>query len=141
LNLEALVDCLVEIGVLSIPKCPLVPMENARRTSSIIESSPIDYGKSSTAEHQELFRIFVENVQPVTSFIEAELFELIENHGSELVMNAIKEAIDYNKRNIAYIRKVLVSWDVAGGKTQPLKNSGFYSKAFRSKTETTGNRR
>jgi DnaD/phage-associated family protein len=66
-------------------------------------------------ETHHVLRLFKDNIQRVTPQVKALLSSLIESYGEIWVQEAIKEAINHNHLNLAYIRKILETWRENGG--------------------------
>lgn len=63
----------------------------------------------------EAFRIYANNIHPVSSEIEKDrLLDLINHYGDEWVCKAIERAVMRNKRNLGYIIGILRRWDSEG---------------------------
>ena len=63
----------------------------------------------------EAFRIYANNIHPVSSEIEKDrLLDLIDHYGDEWVCKAIERAVMRNKRNLGYIIGILRRWDSEG---------------------------
>ena len=62
----------------------------------------------------EVFRIFEQEIQPLTPMIAEELNELELEHTAHWVIAAIKEASTNGKRSLAYFKAILNRWKVEG---------------------------
>lgn len=63
----------------------------------------------------EAFRIYANNIHPVSSEIEKDrLLDLIDHYGDEWVCKAIERAVMRNKRNLGYIIGILRRWETEG---------------------------
>jgi DnaD/phage-associated family protein len=61
-------------------------------------------------ELQKLLNDFQENIGMLTGMAQEVICRLTEQHGSDRVRDAIQEAVIYEKRSLAYIRRVLEAW-------------------------------
>lgn len=68
--------------------------------------------KDSTAA--EVFKTFQENIHEPSSLEIEKLSDWVDDLGSDIVVEAIKEAVNYDKRSMGYINAVLNSWFKCG---------------------------
>src|SRR5690606_19198371 len=61
-------------------------------------------------ELQKLLNDFQENIGAVTGMAQEILGQLAERHGVDGVRDAIREAVIYEKRSLAYVRRVVEAW-------------------------------
>jgi DnaD/phage-associated family protein len=82
--------------------------ENGRTRARAREaaSTPV----TADPEQQKLLNDFQENIGMLTAMAQEVLCQLAEQHGADWVRDAIKEAVIYEKRSLAYIRRVLEAW-------------------------------
>jgi DnaD/phage-associated family protein len=69
-------------------------------------------------EMQKLLNDFQENIGTLTGMAQKVLCQLAEQHGTDRVRDAIQEAVIYEKRSLAYIRRVLDAWRRNGRSTE-----------------------
>lgn len=75
----------------------------------------VDVVKDAPTAPYEAFRIYANNIHPVSSEIEKDrLLDLIDHYGDEWVCKAIERAVMRNKRNLGYIIGILRRWDSEG---------------------------
>lgn len=55
----------------------------------------------------ELFRFYEDNFGKLTEYTTTELLSLKEEYSTDKLMEAMKECVNYNGRNLAYLKKVL----------------------------------
>ncbi len=72
---------------------------------------------TTTTTDSQISKLFDENIQRLTPYLERRLLNLIEKYSAEWVLDAVKEAINFNHTNLAYISKILETWEINGGKT------------------------
>jgi DnaD/phage-associated family protein len=79
-------------------------------------------------ELQKLLNRFQENIGTLTGIAQEVLCQLAEKYGVDWVHDAIQEAVIYEKRSLAYIRRVLEAWKrnghVTGEQTPPQQDGG-----------------
>jgi DnaD/phage-associated family protein len=68
-------------------------------------------------ELQKLLNDFRENIGTLTGMVHEVICELAERHGMDQVRDAIREAVIYEKRSLAYVRRVLEAWRSNGRRT------------------------
>lgn len=93
-------------------------MENPTRENAqaIPETNPEITDLTTATTEFQVFQLFDENIQKVTPYIRKKLVSLIETYSAKSVLDAVKESIDFNHRNLAYITKILETWRTNGGK-------------------------
>ncbi len=75
----------------------------------------VDVVKDPATTPYEAFRIYANNIHPISSEIEKDrLLDLIDHYGDEWVCKAIERAVMRNKRNLGYIIGILRRWDSEG---------------------------
>ncbi|MBK8138338.1 MAG: helix-turn-helix domain-containing protein [Chloroflexi bacterium] len=61
-------------------------------------------------ELQALFADFQENIGALTAMAKQVIGELVAEHSTDQIRKAIQEAVIYEKRSLAYVRRVLHAW-------------------------------
>jgi DnaD/phage-associated family protein len=74
-------------------------------------------------ELQKLFNDFHENIGTLTAMAQEIIGQLSQKHGADQVRDAIQEAVIYEKRSLAYIRRVLDAWRRNGRVVEPTTTS------------------
>ena len=75
----------------------------------------VDVVKDPATTPYEAFRIYANNIHPVSSEIEKDrLLDLIDHYGDEWICKAIERAVMRNKRNLGYIIGILRRWETEG---------------------------
>lgn len=67
-----------------------------------------------TADRPGVFRIYEENIGTITPIIGEKLLEAAENYPIDWIEDAIREAVELNRRNWRYIERVLEAWQSEG---------------------------
>ena len=83
--------------------------ENGRTRAQAREASAAP-AATADPELQKLLNDFQENIGPLTGMAQDIICQLAEQHGTDRVRDAIREAVIYEKRSLAYIRRVLEAW-------------------------------
>lgn len=65
-------------------------------------------------ERPNVFRLYEQNVGLLTPIIADQLIEATERYPLDWIEEAFAEAVNYNKRNWRYIRKILENWATEG---------------------------
>jgi DnaD/phage-associated family protein len=83
-------------------------------------------------ELEALFSDFQENIGALTAVVKQVIGELIAEHNADQVRKAIQEAVIYEKRSLAYVRRVLEAWKSNGrsiedDKPSPLPTDQIWS--------------
>ncbi len=63
-----------------------------------------------TLNFKRFFRIFKENIGALTAMAKQVIGELAAEHSTDQIRMAIQEAVIYEKRSLAYVRRVLHAW-------------------------------
>lgn len=91
--------------------------ENGRTRAQAREANPTT-AAAVDPELQKLLNDFQENIGALTGMAQETLCQLAEQHGAHPVRDAIREAVIYEKRSLAYIRRVLEAWQRNGRSTE-----------------------
>jgi DnaD/phage-associated family protein len=91
--------------------------ENGRTRARAREASAAP-AATADPELQKLLNDFQENIGPLTGMAQETLGQLTEQHGTDRVRDAIREAVIYEKRSLAYVRRVLEAWRRNGRSTE-----------------------
>jgi DNA replication protein len=65
-------------------------------------------------ERPNVFRLYEQNIGLVTPIIADQLIEALELYPREWIEDAIREAVDYNRRQWRYIQRILERWVTEG---------------------------
>lgn len=75
-----------------------------------------------------IYKLYEENIGPLTGLIGDELTGLRDDYGEALVREAIHVAVEYEKRNLAYVKGILRRWRKEGkrfeGTERPAERDG-----------------
>ncbi|MBW9151342.1 DnaD domain-containing protein [Clostridium estertheticum] len=66
---------------------------------------------------KSIIKIFEENIHVITPLVYEKILDFTKHVSYEVIIMAIKEAVNYNAKNIKYISKVINSWISEGIKT------------------------
>lgn len=88
---------------------------------------PVEFGP----ERPNVFRLYEENVGPLTPMIAETLRDAEETYSAEWIEEAIRIAVENNKRNWRYIEAILRRWQERG----PHEGRGKKKAAYRRDTE------
>jgi len=64
------------------------------------------------AEHPTVFRLYEQNIGPLTPLVAQRLLEALEVYAPGWIEDAIGEAVSYNRRSWRYISRILENWQV-----------------------------
>jgi DNA replication protein len=67
-----------------------------------------------TAELPNAFRLYEQNVGPLTPLLADQIARAIEEYPAEWIEDAIEEAVTYNRRSWRYISRILDNWTTQG---------------------------
>jgi DNA replication protein len=81
-----------------------------------------------TAERPGVFRIYEENIGTITPLIGEKLLGAAEEYPLDWIEDAIREAVELNRRNWRYIERVLENWQ-AEGRDEVIGRRSFESRA------------
>lgn len=112
-----LINVSVYKNAVSVDKNPVNVVDNQQRKvkESRVKERKVDVVKDTPTAPYEAFRIYANNIHPVSSEIEKDrLLDLIDHYGDEWVCKAIERAVMRNKRNLGYIIGILWRWDSEG---------------------------
>lgn len=112
-----LINVSVYKNAVSVDKNPVNVVNNQQRKvkESRVKERKVDVVKDAPTAPYEAFRIYANNIHPVSSEIEKDrLLDLIDHYGDEWVCKAIERAVMRNKRNLGYIIGILRRWDSEG---------------------------
>ena len=80
-----------------------------------IEEEIEEEKKEERPASSNILKMYGDNIQPVSSPVEAEkLKTLVDTHGETFVAKAIERAVMRNKRSLAYITGILNNWEANG---------------------------
>jgi DnaD/phage-associated family protein len=88
----------------SVKRAPFIQSQNHSITESQLKDT------TTTAA----FSAYQSNIGMITSFIKDDLIDLVDTYTDGWVVDAIKEAVRSNVRNLAYVEKILSRWKVQG---------------------------
>jgi DNA replication protein len=92
-------------------------VEKIRNSEISVEGlEPARVGAASTVSPPDIFTLYEENVGILTPLIADELKEAGEHYPETWIKDAIKEAVNQNKRNWKYISRILERWSTEGKK-------------------------
>ncbi len=83
-------------------------IQNAR------ESAPASASAAADPELQSVLNDYQENIGAITAMAAPIVTDLVQDCGSEWVRDAIQEAVIYEKRSLAYVRRILRAWKQTG---------------------------
>ena len=82
--------------------------ENSIEENSIEESSIEQKFSAATTPNENCINFYIENINPLVTQYEIDtLNDYCNDLSDELIINAIKEAIEYKARNLKYVKKIL----------------------------------
>lgn len=90
---------------------------NRRRVRVGLSAPTQGDGLPPRALHQErpgVFAVYEQNIGLVTPIIADQLVDALERYPEDWIIDAIGEAVGYNKRNWRYIQRILESWATEG---------------------------
>jgi DnaD/phage-associated family protein len=70
--------------------------------------------KNATDRISNLIKIYEGNIGIATPMVLDELTYIADNYPDGWFADAVKESVTYNKRNIAYVKKILSTWESEG---------------------------
>ena len=73
------------------------------------------------AEQKDIFSLYEENIGMLTPMIAEEIKDALTEYPEEWIREAVKEAVDNNKRNWRYIARILERWTTEGKKDGTLR--------------------
>ena len=86
------------------------------------------------SKEEEIIKAFEENVHAITPIEAEKLLEYAEHVSSEVIIMAIKEAVNHNAKTMNYITKILNCWISSGIKTAV--DVGTYKKQWKNRKDT-----
>jgi DnaD/phage-associated family protein len=78
-----------------------------------------------TTERPNIFLLYEQNIGLLTPIVADDLKEAEELYSAEWIADAIKEAVENNKRNWRYARKILQRWKEEGRIEKPKKKTWY----------------
>jgi len=81
-------------------------------------------------ERPNIFVLYEKNIGLLTPILAEELREAEKNYSPEWIADALKIAVDNNKRSWSYIRKILERWTTEGRVNQPRKSKRWWNDEF-----------
>jgi len=96
--------------------------EQGRKAVELISSGeiempqikPVRKFEKSSVENADIFSLYESNVGVITPLIAEELKEAQKQYPESWIRDAVKEAVDLNKRNWRYIARILERWSTEG---------------------------
>ena len=90
-----------------------------------IDEPEVEYSSSKLSKDKvkNVFREYEENIGLLTPLIFDELKQAIERYPESWICDAIKIAVEYNRRHWRYIQQILKSWELQGKKDGKLKGN------------------
>lgn len=80
--------------------------------------------KKIRSETPTIFQLYEENIGPITPLLSEALKDLEYKYPIDLIEEAIREAVKYNKRNLKYIGAILSNWQEVGKNVRTNRKSG-----------------
>lgn len=77
-------------------------------------------------ERPNIFRLYEQNVGLLTPIIADQLIDATERYPADWIEEAFREAVNYNKRNWRYIRKILENWASEGRGSADAEHRGHH---------------
>lgn len=105
--------------------------------ASKVEYSKVEYSKDSRVEGDgaaNVFKTYQDNIGVLTPKIAEELKDIVKTYPPEWFDEAVKEACNYNRRNLSYINRILQRWQTEGFKSkysQPPKVQNESGRKYR----------
>lgn len=98
---------------------------------------------TTTTENPEknIYAVYEENIGLLTPFIADELDDLEKTYTEQWVIEAIREAVKSNARNLKYVRAILKRWKAQGFKSQKPGQSSTRSNIPAPNSQAAENRR
>lgn len=75
---------------------------------------PDDQPPQVTIERPNAFRLYEQNIGPLTPLIADQISRAIEDYPDDWIEDALEEAVAYNRRSWRYVTKILESWQTTG---------------------------
>ena len=75
---------------------------------------PDDAPPSITIDRPNAFRLYEQNIGPLTPLIADQIARVIEEYPEDWIEDALEEAVAYNRRSWRYITRILESWKTQG---------------------------
>ncbi|MCB2339614.1 DnaD domain-containing protein [Clostridium estertheticum] len=83
----------------------------------IINKEEVEDPAATAVGIKSIIKIFEENIHVITPLVYEKILDFTKHVSYEVIIMAIKEAVNYNAKNIKYISKVINSWISEGIKT------------------------
>jgi DnaD/phage-associated family protein len=78
---------------------------------------PDDVAPSITIDRPNAFRLYEQNIGPLTPLIADQIARAIEEYPDDWIEDAFEEAVAYNRRSWRYVSRILENWTVEGRRT------------------------
>ena len=101
------------------PQCPQKCPTELRDKSIEIRDKSIDNNHHDDDAVKDVFALWNSNIMPLTPIIGEKLATLVQDYGEAIVSDAIIKAVQYGKRNFAYV--AAVAKGIAAGSEKPQK--------------------
>ncbi len=75
---------------------------------------PDELPPSITIERPNAFRLYEQNIGPLTPLIADQISRVIEDYPEDWIEDAMSEAVAYNRRSWRYVTRILENWQAAG---------------------------
>lgn len=75
---------------------------------------PDDQPPQVTIDRPNAFRLYEQNIGPLTPLIADQISRAIEDYPDDWIEDALEEAVSYNRRSWRYVMKILESWQASG---------------------------
>jgi DnaD/phage-associated family protein len=79
---------------------------------------PDDAPPSITIERPNAFRLYEQNIGPLTPLIADQISRVIEEYPDDWIEDALSEAVAYNRRSWRYVTRILENWKQQGRQDQ-----------------------
>ncbi len=79
---------------------------------------PDDNPPQVTIDRPNAFRLYEQNIGPLTPLIADQISRAIEEYPDDWIEDALSEAVAYNRRSWRYVTRILENWQAAGRKDQ-----------------------
>ena len=75
---------------------------------------PDDHPPSITVDRPNAFRLYEQNIGPLTPLIADQIARAIEDYPDDWIEDALSEAVSYNRRSWRYVTRILEYWQAHG---------------------------
>jgi DnaD/phage-associated family protein len=110
---------------------------NQRQVLSTLSNTESNQYKEEAAKSSEVFTFYQNNVEMLTPYNSQILGDFIDTYSAHWVMEALKDCVEYNHKNIRYCEAILKGWKDNGFRVDNRQKGNYAKPNYRTQRPVT----